>query len=195
MEKNIGVILAAGLSSRMNDFKPLLKIGNKVMIQHTLDAFINAGINKIYIVVGHKKERIIKEIDEECVEFVVNKDYQTNDMMASIQLALSQIENCNKIIISPADIPLVNPETIQSLMNEEGQFIKPVYKNKSGHPIVIDGNLKDHILNYSGEDGLRGFLKLSQIQVTKVNVDDFGIIYDADTPSDYKRILSLYHNK
>src|SRR6058998_504024 len=60
-ESVVGVILAAGRGSRMASLadvcpKPLLPICNRPIMQYQIDAFREAGINKIYCVVGHARQ-------------------------------------------------------------------------------------------------------------------------------------------
>lgn len=47
-----GVILAAGLSSRMKQFKPLMMIDGKSMIRHVIDLMRGAGAETIVVVTG-----------------------------------------------------------------------------------------------------------------------------------------------
>ena len=55
-----GLIVAAGLSSRMKDFKPLMKIENKPLILNTINSLRQSQIEDINIVVGYRG----KEIEE-----------------------------------------------------------------------------------------------------------------------------------
>lgn len=48
-----GMILAAGLSSRMKQFKPLMEIDGKSMIRHVIDLMHGAGAETIVVVTGH----------------------------------------------------------------------------------------------------------------------------------------------
>ena len=48
------VIAAAGLSSRMRDFKPLLCLGSSTVIGHTIDALRTAGAAPIVVVTGYQ---------------------------------------------------------------------------------------------------------------------------------------------
>lgn len=62
------VILAAGKSTRtwpltLTKPKPLLKVMNKEIIKHNLDA-LEGLVNEVIIIVGYKKEMIIEEIGE-----------------------------------------------------------------------------------------------------------------------------------
>jgi bifunctional UDP-N-acetylglucosamine pyrophosphorylase/glucosamine-1-phosphate N-acetyltransferase len=56
------VILAAGLGKRLNLNAPkcLAKVGNKTLIEHNIEKLRKAGIEKIGVVVGHKKEMVKK---------------------------------------------------------------------------------------------------------------------------------------
>lgn len=44
------IIQAAGLSSRLQAFKPLLKLQNKTVIESCIDSMIRAGANQVILV-------------------------------------------------------------------------------------------------------------------------------------------------
>ncbi|MFT4005758.1 MAG: NTP transferase domain-containing protein [Lacrimispora sp.] len=50
-----GLILAAGLSSRMGDFKPLMPFKGKALIESTIDSMLAAGVKQIVIVLGYRE--------------------------------------------------------------------------------------------------------------------------------------------
>ena len=49
------VILAAGLSSRMKDFKPLLHVAGTTAIEGLIESAKAAGITDITVVTGHNR--------------------------------------------------------------------------------------------------------------------------------------------
>ena len=53
-----GLILAAGLSTRMGQSKPLTKFLDKKLIDQTIKTMQEAGIDKIQIVTGFEHERV-----------------------------------------------------------------------------------------------------------------------------------------
>ncbi|MCX6811649.1 MAG: NTP transferase domain-containing protein, partial [Candidatus Berkelbacteria bacterium] len=69
MDKPIrAVILAAGQGKRMPDLdlpKVLYPIGGKPMIKYLIKTFKDAGINSPIIVVGYKKELVMKELGKD----------------------------------------------------------------------------------------------------------------------------------
>ena len=69
-----GVILAAGLSSRMKQFKPLMMIDGKSMIRHVIDLMRGAGAETIVVVTGHNRARIEAHLANAGVLFAFNPD-------------------------------------------------------------------------------------------------------------------------
>ena len=53
-----GLIAAAGLSSRMDGFKPRMKLNGFPMIQMTVQSLKNAGIRDITVVTGYRAEEM-----------------------------------------------------------------------------------------------------------------------------------------
>ena len=53
-----GLVLAAGMSSRMQDFKPLMTIQNKTMIEFTVDQLLESGVHQVVVVLGHRGEEV-----------------------------------------------------------------------------------------------------------------------------------------
>ena len=55
MRKRIGgLILAAGCSKRMGDFKPLMPLRGKTLIENTIDSRLLCGVSPITVVLGHR---------------------------------------------------------------------------------------------------------------------------------------------
>ena len=194
MEKNevkriAAIILAAGFSERMVDFKPLLKIGSKTALQKCLDLFASAAIEDILVISGHNKDLLSKIITSSKAVQVFNHQYKQG-MFSSIASGIRAIEApCDAFFILPVDIPLVRKATVQQLLN---QFIKfrpavcyPVFDNHRGHPPLIAATLIPEILNWQGRGGLAGFLRQMEHLSLDVQVADQAVLLDMDTPSDY----------
>lgn len=105
-----GVILAAGLSSRMKQFKPLMMIDGKSMIRHVIDLMRGAGAETIVVVTGHNRARIEAHLADAGVLFAFNPDYAHTQQLESLRIGLSALHgHVDRILISPADVPLVSP--------------------------------------------------------------------------------------
>ncbi|MBI4389782.1 MAG: NTP transferase domain-containing protein [Nitrospinae bacterium] len=63
------VILAAGKGSKLTPFSmtrpiPMVRVAGKYLFDNALDMLKKAGINDIFVVVGHQKEKLIQRIGE-----------------------------------------------------------------------------------------------------------------------------------
>ena len=59
MERTGAVILAAGLSSRMHEFKPLLELGDSTIIVRAIENLKTAGASPVIIVAGYKADQLM----------------------------------------------------------------------------------------------------------------------------------------
>ena len=188
------VIVAAGMSTRMGEFKPMLNIGSISVAQRILANFHQAGINKIVMVTGYNAVTLERHLAGNGVVFLRNEDYETTQMFDSAKIGLEYMKDkCDKVLFTPVDVPLFTAATIQTLIDSNVELACPVCEEKIGHPILISTSLIDHILNDNGERGLKGALDRCPAELTMIQVNDLGTIKDADTPEEYSALLE-YHN-
>ena len=69
------VLLSAGRSRRMGAFKPLLRFGDKTVIESCIENLRQGGIEQIVIVVGHRADEIEKSLAGQRLLFAVNSDH------------------------------------------------------------------------------------------------------------------------
>ena len=153
------VILAAGVSRRLYPLtydipKCLIKVGEKPIINHQLDSLKNSGIDKITIVVGYHRERLIDHINTNYpslnVNFVINHHYFETNTAYSLQLC-DEFINDNQFILLNADV-LYPYEVLERLINSRHDTIFAVEVKKCGREEVkvIEG--KDQRLVAIGKD-------------------------------------------
>ena len=193
------LILAAGLSSRMKSFKPLLPLGDKTIIEQTISRFLQAGLQKsdILVVIGRKAEELAPVLKKLGVSYVINDRYETSDMFYSIQLGLKGLsEPLEGVLLSPGDIPLIKAGTITSLLEERKRscfnIIIPSFNNRRGHPILLGKEIISAVASYNGKDGMHGFLEEQKNYIHYINVQDEYMLMDLDKPEDYERALKIY---
>ena len=189
------LIVAAGMSSRMGDFKPMLNIGSISIAQRVVASLQQAGVEKIVMVTGYNAVQLERHLSGLGIVFLRNENYEHTQMFESACIGLSYLaDKCDRLLFTPVDIPLFTAATLQQLLGSDAPLACPVCDGKRGHPILIASSLIGRILSDSGHDGLRGALERCGAPMTEIPVEDRGILHDADTPEDYKALLR-YHNE
>jgi broad specificity phosphatase PhoE/CTP:molybdopterin cytidylyltransferase MocA len=207
--KYAAIVLAAGYSSRMGDFKPLLNIGDKPALRHLLDSIIASGITDVIVVTGHnhatvealvRKANTENDFSETRVRDVFNAEFDVG-MFSSVRAGLSAFSGSaiNGVFIFPADAPLVSSKTIDTMIathknnqsDNSHTCYAPGYMGKKGHPLLIPGVLIPAMLNYSGEGGLKGALISGKVENHVIDTDDEGVVLDMNIPDDYNDMLML----
>jgi len=190
------VIPAAGKSSRMGKFKPLLMIGNHSAAERLILTLQAAGIKDIALITGNNAESLENSLKHCNVVFLRNELFEHNEMFDSIKIGLGYMKDkCDKILLTPVDVPIFSVETVKKLLKSVTRVSIPTCNQKTGHPIVISSELVDGILNYSGSGGLKGALKELSPEIGYIETGDAGILLDMDTPSDYREATKLYTGK
>ncbi|MCQ2452687.1 MAG: NTP transferase domain-containing protein [Oscillospiraceae bacterium] len=189
--KSAGLITAAGLSSRMGSFKPLLELNGLPMLVHTVYSMQNAGLSPICVVLGHRSEELRPLLEPHGVLIAENPNPAGSDMLASVQLGLDKLKDCDGFFLLPGDMPLLSPGVFRAVMKKAEEtgssYVIPTVRGKAIHPPFIGRALYGQILSYGGEDGLRG--ALASVRRVTVEAGDMEMSRDADRPEDYEEIL------
>lgn len=187
------VIIAAGLSSRMGEFKPMLPLGDTTVIRKIIETFQSAGVQKIVVVTGYRASELRAHIADMGVVCVKNERYDRSQMFDSAKLGFSTLQGlCKKVFFMPVDIPLFGTDTLKKLMECGSDLVCPTCQNKKGHPILIADYLLKEIIPYRGDYGLHGAFNQCSRKMEYLPVDDWGILYDMDTQKDYTIVKTMY---
>lgn len=188
-----GVVLAAGLSRRMGQFKPLLPYAQSSIIETTVANLKQAGVGKIIVVTGYRSTEIAQQfLNWDNVLLVKNYNYQHGEMLESVQLGLREVADCVATYVVPGDMPAIAIETFiklrQCMAQTDAKVVFPTLNGKRKHPPLIKSSCFPAIWNFGGEGGLRVALEQFLVQTVCVPVKDVGCTIDADTWKDYMRL-------
>ena len=193
-----GLVLAAGLSRRMGDFKPLLPFRGKTLIENTIDSILSSGAHQVVVVTGHRAdelEAILSEKYEGRVILTRNHEFATSDMLHSIQIGCQAMPECDGFFLLPGDMPVVEAVTFQKVLARRDGTLGVIFPTLDGfrkHPPLVDYRLIPQILAFHGEGGLRRFWQEQEHLIRTVAVDDAGVWMDLDTQEDYKKCKEKY---
>jgi len=184
------LILAAGESKRMGKSKLLLPYQNTTIIENVIKNSLSSRSDKTVMVLGAYRKKILPLIKDLPLSTVYNPDYKQG-MLSSIQCGLRSLPlNTQAVIIVLSDQPGIPGQVIDLLIENfhrtKKGIILPTYRQKRGHPILIDFKYRDEILNLSPDIGLRALVHNHSDDILEVPVDYPNILKDIDTPDDYK---------
>ena len=190
--KLAAIILAAGFSSRMGGFKPLMTLGNSSLLAHCAGLLRQGGVEQVMVVVGHRREEVAMEARRLGLTLCDNPRYEEG-MFSSLVAALPALAGVDGCFLLPVDIPLVRPATVARLKAtfDGRQSLIPCFQGRPGHPPLLAAGLLPMIATYRGPGGLQGlFATLPAQALRNVTVWDRGILLDADTPEDLRVLQS-----
>ncbi len=177
--------MAGGYGRRIGSPKALLKIESQTYLEKAVENCL--GCKDIIIIVNPLVEAYCFNHYSN-MKIVVNSTPESG-MIESIVLGLNYSDD-NYYLIYPVDFPYVKKETVDLLVNSSHDFdvIKPVFSNKSGHPIAISNAVKLSIL----ENPLVPlYEQIKKRKTLHVLCDDIGIYRNVN----YKRDIKGYENE
>lgn len=192
MKKVAAIVLAAGRSRRMGNFKPLLPFGDKTVIESCITNLRAAGIDEIVVVIGHRADEVQKQLENSNVSFARNPD-PNSEMSASIAVGVNDVgPNANALLIVLVDHPAVPSSIIKQLIEgweqTKKRLVQPQFDGRGGHPVLIDLALRAELMSLNPEQGLRGLFERHRNEVHRVIVDSPYVARDMDTWEDYLRL-------
>jgi len=177
----------------MGSQKLLLPLGKGTMIEQVVDRVLNSKVDRVVVVLGADHQKVKKALGDRPVEFCHNKDHEKG-MFSSVICGLRALpEDAGTALIYLGDQPGIPPAVTNAVIdaynNELFGIVIPVYKDRRGHPLLVDLKYRREIENLDLEQGLRALRHHFPQDVLEVEVDEPGILVDIDTPEDYKKTI------
>ena len=106
----------------------------------------------------------------------------------SIAAAVRATAGAEGWLILPADLPLIQPRTLQRLAQAEppDRIALPVFEGRRGHPVRFPAACGPALMRLSGPQGAAALLR--QAELVEVPVDDPGCLIDVDTVADLEAL-------
>ena len=198
MERLAAVVLAAGRSTRMGEFKPLLEVEGRTLLARAIGAFQEAGVDDVVVVAGHRRDEVAAAAEAAGARVLTNAEHDSG-MFSSLRVGVLALDDAaGRFFVLPADMPLVRPETIGRLVREgraarttDGSKVEvaiPEHGGIPGHPPLLAAALRRDIRAADPPGGLRELLDARAAATARVRVGDLGVLLDADTPDDLARL-------
>lgn len=194
------LLISAGYSGRMGDFKPLIRLNNKTFVSQITEKLLSV-CNTVTIVTGFRNDDVEEEIRNRFqtennelasrVNCVFNRDYK-DGMFSSVQIGLSSIQNSDWVLFHFVDQPGISQNFYQELIaqiEDRYDWIQPVYEMKEGHPVLFKKTVIPKILESHSNYRMKLIRGDDEVRKKYWFTDNNFILEDIDTPEDLERFL------
>jgi molybdenum cofactor cytidylyltransferase len=189
------IVLAAGLSTRMGQSKPLLPFGERAVIEHIVSVLQECPVEDILVVTGHQREAVERCLSAWRVRTQFNPRYATDEMLSSLQIGLRSVSReVDAALIVLGDQPALERWVVDKIIatyrNGQGDIVVPSHQMRRGHPFLMGRKHWKEILALGEGQTLRDFLLGVGEAIHHVEVTTPSVLQDMDTPADYRRELA-----
>ncbi|MGD8257107.1 MAG: nucleotidyltransferase family protein [Desulfobacterales bacterium] len=192
-----GIILAAGMSTRLGRPKQLIKTGGEYLLWRVIHTALASDLERIVLVLGYKAEMIVEALEQKLehskLRLVINQRFR-DGMSTSLQSGLRAVENqFSSIMVLLGDMPLVDADTINNLLQRfwasDKSICAPIFLGKRGHPVCFDKKIYPLIMGISGDIGARDIIKRNISDVLFIEVENSEVFLDVDNESDVTDLM------
>jgi molybdenum cofactor cytidylyltransferase len=194
--KVVAIVLAAGASSRFGSPKLLASMGDRPVLQHTLDAVAAGGLDDTVVVLGNDAAAIESGISWRSERRVVNPRPQ-DGLSSSLRVGLDGAAEdlaTDAVLIVLGDQPALRPETIRAVLDAARATDRPMVRARHAHdgapnPVLVGRGAWALAAGLEGDRGLGPLLETRPDLVAEVAVE--GANPDVDTPDDLARLSGV----
>jgi len=187
-EQVVGILLAAGQSSRFGSDKMLYRLpeSGRFMVEQSATALLQA-MSRCVTVVRPEAIRVKQILDAIGMPWVENQQ-ALSGMSSSLQCGMDYHRRADSVgawLFALADMPYVSTATIQRVIAkmEHGTLIAaPRFNGRRGHPVAFANRLTMELLNLRGDAGAKSLISQYREQLCCIDVEDKNIVMDIDTP-------------
>ncbi len=185
----IGVVLAAGGSTRFGDENKLLtEIAGRPMIDRSLDAFVESDLDGVILVVGNDAGAVRNAVGDRPTQIIENTRWdegQSTSVITGLEAASNK--GAMAIIFGLGDMPWVRPSTtdrlIEAFQRSDAHAIAAAFRGVRGNPVLFTEATFDSLRDISGDQGGRDVL-LQANEAFAIETGDPGVRRDVDRITD-----------
>lgn len=192
MTKFSAIVLAAGLSSRMEGgHKLLMPINGVTIFEHSLKSIIGADFSEVIVVLGKDAEKLENRIKKENgIRTVKNRAFESG-MTSSIQAGVKEASG-DVYVICLADMPFLISSDYNQLMehfeeDDRKNILVPLYKGQKGNPVLFGKSYRNEILEHTDVNGCSQIVKHNSENVDFFETNNVRFTLDIDTEADFEK--------
>jgi CTP:molybdopterin cytidylyltransferase MocA/xanthine/CO dehydrogenase XdhC/CoxF family maturation factor len=180
-----GLVLAAGMSSRMGRNKLTVPVAGKPMLRHVVEAALASRLESVTVVTGHDAPSIEVALEGLPVRFLHNPDYAAG-LSTSLRAGIAGC-NADGIMVLLGDMPGITSglidRTIAAFDPAAGRAICiATAQGERGHPVLWSRQFFGELRKLTGDKGARALIEANAALLCEIEADDPGPLTDIDTP-------------
>jgi molybdenum cofactor cytidylyltransferase len=190
----VGIVLAAGRSSRLGRPKQLLPVLGEPLLRHTVHRVLASSLDNVVLVVGHDADAIRDTVADLPVEVVINPD-AARGQSTSVQAGLAVLSpEVDAAVFVLGDQPGIDPNVIDALIaawsESRSLIVAPLYEDGMGNPVLFDRRVFPDLTALQGDTGARPVVQAYHASGELLLVPVAGTSPpDVDTEADYVALI------
>jgi molybdenum cofactor cytidylyltransferase len=194
----MGVILAAGNSTRMGKDNKLLKnIGGTPLIRSVALEITKSDLDSCSIVLGYQSDKVADVIKDLNINLILNPLWKEGQA-SSLKAALNSLPSSySDLLIMLGDLPSIKSGHINRIIDEHlssenrsSKITIPSFKGETGNPVIWGRSFFHDLSNLEGDVGGRVLFGQHPAAINLIEMDDPSVVTDTDTPEDFENFLS-----
>ncbi|MDA0595398.1 MAG: nucleotidyltransferase family protein [Chloroflexi bacterium] len=193
----VGIILAAGESSRMGSPKGLLEWRGTTLLEYQMNSLLQGGCDKVVVVTGKYDAEMAPLLkDRPGIIRAYNPKY-LEGKTTSIKAGVWELpDDIHSIVLLAVDQPRpawVIEKVLRLHTDFSADVTSPRFDGHGGHPLVFDAQLRSDLMNITEEDqGVRAIFLKPDLDHHRVKFDSAIVRLDINTPEAYENALASY---
>ncbi|HEX5416170.1 MAG TPA: nucleotidyltransferase family protein [Chloroflexota bacterium] len=190
--KVVGILLAAGASSRLGQPKQLLPFQGKPLVRRVAEAALASRLVKLIVVVGNQAAAVADALEGLPAELVENADFlqgQSTSLRAGVAALPADLDAALVLLV---DQPFVDAALIDRLIDQfessGAPMVAPEHAGQRGNPVLFAAVLLPEFAAITGDVGARDVIRRHREQLSTVPLEDARAFMDVDTWEDYERV-------
>ncbi len=190
----VGLVLAAGGSTRMGRPKQLAELDGRPLLEHALEALAAAPVDEVVVALGAGAREVVERVDLHGARPLVVKGW-AEGMGHVLASAVAALGEPSAAVVCLGDQPLVGAMVVTRMVevwrDGAGPVATAAYDGRPGNPKLFDRSVLPHLRRLHGDTGARDLLAAHPEWVSLVEVGTLGSDADVDDEAALARVAAL----